>query len=175
MHVEKSTTELKSRSVSCVCMWKVRWLSCSSFLPVAWTWLLLPTNVWRRWPRCQPLRAWICFGSWWQISEGYFQFFHSNQVELCDQRGVFLFLPVDTQARRRSEKPLFPTVPRERQLPCGQNCRDCRRRIHPRLRCQSSREWPPAVSVEYATARRCVRRNRPSYFDFTCIRRLLCM
>ena len=124
------------------------------------------------WQNHQPLRSWIGFDSWWQISEGYFQF---RQEGLRDRRGDFLFLPVDTQARRRSEKPLFPTVPRERQLPCGQNCRDCRRRIHPRLRCQSSREWPPAVSVEYATARRCVRRNRPSYFDFTCIRRLLCM
>ena len=172
MHVEKWIRKLKFMHMRCVFMWKARWFACFSFLPVACTWLLLPTNVWRRWRRRQPLRPWIGFDSWWQISEGYFQF---RQEGLRDRRGDFLFLPVDTQARRRSEKPVFPKVPREQQSPCGQNCRDCRRRIHPRLRCQSSREWPPAVSVEYATALRCVRRNRPSYFDFTCIRRLLCM
>ena len=172
MHVEKWITELKSRSVSCVFMWKVRWLACSSFLPVACTWLLLPTNVWRMLPRCQPLQSWICFGSWWQISEGYFQ---SHRVGLCGRRGVFLFLPVDTQARRRSEKPVFPTVPREPTQPCGQIFHECRRRIHRLLRCQSGREWHPAVSVERSTAHRCVRRNRPFCYAFIFIRRLLCM
>ena len=59
---------------------------------------------------------------------------------LCDRRGVFLFLPVDTQARCNSETPVFPTVPREQQEPCDRNYRECRRRIHRLRRCQSGRE-----------------------------------
>ena len=59
-----------------------------------------PTNVGCMLSRCQPLQSWICFGNWWQISEGYFQ---SRQGELCDRRRGFLFLPVEVEA----ESPYF--------------------------------------------------------------------